>query len=227
LAHPSAALLATGSTSEEFADRSTATVVTSAEARWVSALEAGAPDVVACWRVFDWDLAGLKALRRELRHRVADGDAPRILAQQEAIGDALEAVLRALPEALLRAPGGEEDWNVAQAFAHTTAARRFLSTWAALDTDGGWPEHRPPAVTPSIPGRPDATRDDLLVLLDKSRRAIRDAAARIDGHERQRCRMDHPLIGHLRCGEWLLFIGIHDLMHLEQLHRLADGVAGG
>jgi hypothetical protein len=192
---------------------------------WAVALEADAPDVVACWRIFNWDLSGLRALRRELRHRVAEGDAPRILAQQEAIGDTLGSVLRVLPEPLLRAPGGEEDWNVAQAFAHTTAARRFLATWAALDTDGSWPEEHPPSVTPSVPGRADASREDLLVLLDKSARALRDAAGRIEGHERQRCRMDHPLIGHLRCGEWLLFVGIHDLMHLEQLHRLAD--AGG
>ena len=155
------------------------------------------------------------------------GDAPRILAQQEAIGDALEAVLRGLPDELLRAPGGEEDWNVAQAFAHTTAARRFLATWASLDAgDGEWPEADPPRVTPSVPGRPDATRDELLVLLEKSRVAQRSAAERITGHERQRCRMDHPLVGHLRCGEWLVFVGIHDLMHLEQLHRLREARRG-
>ena len=192
---------------------------------WVGPLASAAPDVVACWRAFDWDQSGLKGLRRELRSRVHEGDAPRILAQQEVIGDALEAVLRDLPERLLRAPGGEEDWNVAQAFAHTTAARRFLATWAALDVDGGWPEHRPPMVTPSVPGRPDATREELLVLLDKSRRALREAAGRIEGHERRRCRMDHPLIGHLHCGDWLMFVGIHDLMHLEQLHGLREADA--
>ncbi|MGH2444981.1 MAG: DinB family protein [Candidatus Limnocylindria bacterium] len=120
----------------------------------------------------------------------------------------------------MRAPGGEEDWNVAQAFAHTTAARRFLATWAALDVEGEWPEHRPPVVTPSVPGRPDASRDELLVLLDKSRRSLREAAARITGHETGRCRMDHPLVGRLRCGDWLMFVGVHDLMHLEQLHDL-------
>ena len=196
---------------------------------WLTTLETGAPDVVACWRALDNSYSGLNGLRRELRDRVHEGDAPRLLAQQEVVGDALEAVLRAMPERLLRAPGGEEDWNVAQAFAHTTAARRFLGTWAALDAGGEWPRERAPVVTPSIPGRPDATRDELLVLLDKSRRAISEAAARIGGHERQRCGMDHPLIGHLRCGEWLLFLGIHDCMHLEQLHRLlgpdaADGI---
>ena len=192
------------------------------DAAWLSALETDAPDVIACWRVFGWDFDGLKRLRRELRTRVGENDAPRILAHQEVIGDALEAVLRSLPEPLLRAPGGEGDWNVAQAFAHTTAARRFLAAWAALDSDGSWPEHRPPVVTPSIPGRADATLDQLLTLLDKSRRSIREAAARIDGNETRRCRVEHPLVGRLRCGEWLLFIGIHDVMHLEQLHGLRD-----
>jgi hypothetical protein len=194
--------------------------MTAADPAWLSALETDAPDVIACWRIFDWDIDGLKRLRRELRARVGENDAPRILAQQEAIGDALEAVLRSLPERLLRAPGGEGDWNVAEAFAHTTAARRFLAAWAALDSDGSWPEHRPPVVTPSVPGRADATLDELLTLLDKSRRSIREAAARIEGSETRRCRVEHPLVGRLRCGEWLLFIGIHDVMHLEQLHGL-------
>jgi hypothetical protein len=189
---------------------------------WLTRLETDAPDVVAGWRAFDWSLSGLKQLRRELRQRVHEGDAPRILAQQEAVGDELERALRALPEPLLRAPGGEEDWNVAQAFAHTTGARRFLATWASLDAAGQWPDEQPPVVTPSVPGPADATVDDLLTLLDKSRVAIRQAAERIAGHELDRCRMDHPLVGHLRCGDWLVFVGIHDLMHLEQLDNLAQ-----
>ena len=189
---------------------------------WLTRLEIDAPDIVACWRAFDWSLGGLRRLRRELQPRVSAGAAPRILAQQEAVGDELEAILRSLPEPLLRAPGGEEDWNVAQAFAHTTAARRFLATWASLDAAGEWPEDRPPVVTPSVPGRADASVDELVVLLDKSRAAIRVAADRIEGNELNRCRMRHPLVGHLRCGEWLLFVGIHDLMHLEQLTRLRE-----
>lgn len=193
-----------------------------ADPAWVAELETDAPDVVACWRAIDDSLSGLKALRRELRNRVVEGAAPRILAQQEAIGDALEAVLRSLSEPLLRVPGGEEDWNVAQAFAHTTAARRFMATWAALDVDGPWPD-RAPSITPSVPGSAEASREELLTLLDKSRRALRQAAERIEGHETQRCGMDHPLVGRLRCGGWLLFVGVHDLMHLEQLHRLRDG----
>jgi hypothetical protein len=199
--------------------------VSSPHPPWLIPLETDAPDVVAGWRALDSSFSGLRPLRRELRARVHAGGADRILAQQEAIGDALETVLRGLPEELLRAPGGEEDWNVAQAFAHTTAARRFLAAWAALDAAGEWPEDDPPNVTPSVPGREDASREQLLILLDKSRRSLRESAARIAGHETQRCRMWHPLVGRLRCGDWLLFVGIHDLMHLEQLHALRATVA--
>jgi hypothetical protein len=166
--------------------------VSTDEARWVAALQPDAPDVVACWQVSD----RLRPLRRELRARVQLGDAAAILRQ--------------------------EDWNAAQAFAHTTAARRFLAAWAALSASGEWPAADPPRVRPSIPGRPDATRDELLVLLDKSRRSLRESAAKIAGHELERCPLEHPMIGRLRCGEWLVFVGVHDLMHLEQLHRLQD-----
>lgn len=179
-----------------------------------------APDVLACWQAMDWSRAGLIAARRELRRRVHADDAPRILAQQEAVADELATVLDALPEAALRAPGGEGDWNVAQAFAHTTAARRFLAAWAALDIAGDWPGSEP-RVTPSIPGRADTSREELRVLLEKSRASMARSAEAIAGHETERCRMKHPLVGHLRHGEWLCFVGIHDLMHLEQLHRLA------
>lgn len=188
---------------------------------WLARLETEAPDVVACWRLTDWSIPGLRLLRRELRNRVHPGDAPRLLAQQEAIGEELAAMLSALPEAALRAPGGEADWNVAQTFAHTTAARRFLAAWAAQDAGVDAPAGDPPRATPSIPGPPDATVDQLLALLEKSRRRIALAADQIVGHELQRCWIEHPLIGHLRCGEWLCFVGVHDLMHLEQLDVIA------
>lgn len=195
--------------------------MTASATPWLAELEGSALDTVACWRAIDGSFAGLKRLRRELRARIHPGDAPRILAEQESLGAALERMISTLPEELLRAPGGEEDWNVAQAFAHTTAARRFLAAWAALDAADEWPEDDPPVVTPSIPGPADASRGRLLSLLGRSTESLRESAARIAGHETDRCRMRHPLIGHLRCGDWLLFVGVHDLMHLEQLHRLA------
>jgi hypothetical protein len=188
---------------------------------WLADLEVRAPDVVAVWRALDETREGSIAARRELRRRVPLGSAPRILAQQEAVADVMGRVVTEVPDEALRAPGGEEDWNVAQAFAHATAARRFLVAWAALEAAGEWPATDPPRATPGIAGPADATRETLLMLLDKSQRSMRESALRIRGHETDRCRLEGSPIGKLRCGEWLLWVGVHDLMHLDQL---ADAV---
>lgn len=190
-------------------------------ARAQDRLAVAAPGVLAAWRALDDTRAGLIAARRELRTRVVTGSAPRLLAEQEAVADELALVLRSLPAAALREPGGEAEWNVSQAFFHTTAARRFLAAWAALAASDSWPSGDPPVVTPSVPGPDDLGLDELLLLLEKSRRSMARSAGAIAGHETDRCPLDHPLVGHLRCGEWLLFVGVHDLMHLEQLHAIA------
>ncbi|HEV8252915.1 MAG TPA: DinB family protein [Candidatus Limnocylindria bacterium] len=188
---------------------------------WLAALEPRAQDVVAVWRTIDEDEPVIRALafRREIHRRAGPGSTGRILRQHDAIGDALEAVLTDMPEALLRAPGGEGDWNVAQAFAHTTGSRRWLAHAAALAARGEWPADAP-RVVPGVPGPADADVPTLLTLLGKSRRSLASSAEAIAGHESEPCPLDHPLVGHLRCGEWLLFAGVHDLMHLRQLHRL-------
>jgi len=194
---------------------------------WLAALQPRAPDMVAVWQTIDDEEPVIRAIafRREIRRRAGPGSAARILAQHDAIGDALAAVLTDLPEPLLRAPGGEGDWNVAQAFAHTTGSRRWLAHAAALAARGEWPEDAP-RVVPGIPGRADTDREQLLLLLAKSRRSLAASAEAIAGHEAEPCPLDHPLVGRLRCGEWLLFAGVHDLMHLRQLHRLRDPAAG-
>lgn len=187
---------------------------------WLDDLETAAPDVVACYRALDSDRTDLRAMRRELRRRAGIGSAPAILLQQNAVAEALAATLNAMPDEALRAPGGEEDWNVAQAFAHTTRARRGLPFLAALSARGEWPAEAPPII-PGVPGPADADRQTLLMLLDKSRRSMAESAQALAGHESEPCPLDHPLLGRLRCGEWLLFAGVHDLMHLEQLGALA------
>jgi DinB superfamily len=188
---------------------------------WLHDLEVRAPDVVAVWRVLDETRMGRAAARRELRRRVTTGSAHRILAEQEAVADAMERALAQIPEEALRAPGGEEDWNVAQAFAHATAARRFLVAWAALAAAGNWPAADAPRATPGVPGPADASRETLTSLLDKSRRSMRLSAAQIAGHETEPCALMGTPIGKLRCGEWLLWVGVHDLMHLEQIEAAA------
>jgi hypothetical protein len=191
---------------------------------WLAALEPRAPDVVAVWRAIDAEGPTIRgiAFRREIRRRAGPGSAATILAQHEAIGDALAEVLSDMPEPLLRAPGGEGDWNVAQAFAHTTGSRRGLAHAAALAARGEWPADAP-RVVPGVPGPADADRETLLTLLAKSRRSLAMSAEAIAGREAEPCPLDHPLVGRLRCGEWLLFAGVHDLMHLRQLHALKAG----
>ena len=193
---------------------------------WRARLAAGAPDVVGVWEVLDESRSGVRAARRELRRRVTAGSAGRLLAQQEVVADALAAALDAMPDAALRAPGGEADWNVAQAFAHTTAARRFLAAWAAMEAAGEWPEVDAPHATPGIPGPADASRELLLALLNKSRASLARSAERIAGHEQQACQLEGSPIGRLRCGEWLLWVGVHDLMHLDQMERTVRRLAG-
>ena len=198
---------------------------------WVAALEPRAPDVVAVWNAIDDEGPTIRgiAFRREIRQRAGPGSAAGILAQHEAIADALASVLTDMPEPLLRAPGGEGDWNVAQAFAHTSGSRRWLAHAAALAARDEWPSEAP-RVVPGVPGPADADVPTLLTLLAKSRRSLAISADAIAGHEADPCPLDHPLVGRLRCGEWLLFAGVHDLMHLRQLHRLlasADGPSDG
>jgi len=70
-----------------------------------------------------------------------------------------------------------------------------------------------------------AGRGDLIRKLEQSRRIVARSAALVAGHETDPCPLDHPLVGRLRCGEWLLFAGVHDVMHLEQLHGIAGDLA--
>ena len=185
--------------------------------RWLDELDAHAPDIVGAYR--NVEEGKFIAVRREIRRRMAPGSAPSVVPQLAAIADALTAMVDRLPEAAFAAPGGEGDWNVAEAIGHTAHARAGLSLAGALAASGRWPEAAP-TVVPGVPGAGDASRDDLRRRIALSQRAIERAARSIEGHETDPCPLDHPTVGRLRCGEWLLFAGVHDLMHLEQLHGI-------
>ena len=184
---------------------------------WVDALETGAPDVVAVWNRIEDGRSG--TVRREVRRRAGAGSAWRIVDQLATLADALADIVGGLPEDLLEAPGGEADWNVAQATGHVAEARAGLCLAAAKAAAGLWPADARPVV-PGVPGPPDADRATLLRRISRSQRIVERAGRTVAGHEFDPCPLDHPLVGRLRCGEWLLFAGVHDLMHLEQLHDL-------
>jgi hypothetical protein len=188
---------------------------------WATELQPAAPDIVAAWR-------GIQAerfisVRREVRRRAGAGSAARIAAQLDAVVEALQALVASLPDEAFAMPGGEDDWTVAETVGHDATSRAGLALAAGLAASGRWPPGAP-TVTPSVPGPAETSRDELLRKLAQSQRIVARAAVQVAGHEEQPCPLDHPLVGRLRCGEWLLFAGVHDLMHLEQLHAIRDAV---
>jgi hypothetical protein len=191
---------------------------------WLDELEAGAPDAVGAYR--NVEEGKFITVRREIRKRMSIGSTPTVVPQLAAIADALGAMIDRLPDEAFTQPGGEGDWNVAQAIGHVASSRVGLSMAGALAASGRWPADAPPVVQ-GIPGAPTAGREELRRRIATSQRAIERAARSIEGHETDPCPLEHPTVGRLRCGEWLFFAGVHDLMHLEQLHGIEAALADG
>jgi hypothetical protein len=186
---------------------------------WLDDLEPRAPDAVAAFRGIE---AGrFIAVRREVRRRAGSGSAARVAAELAAIAEALGALVATLPEGAFEAPGGEGDWNVAQAIGHDADSRAGLAMAGALAATDRFPADAP-TVVPGIPGEKGLGREALVRRIAASQRIVERAARAIAGHEKDPCPLEHPLVGRLRCGEWLLFAGVHDLQHLEQLHCIAS-----
>lgn len=191
---------------------------------WVDRLEAGAPDLVAAWR----GIAEGRPIevRREVRRRGGEGSALRIARQSGVLADALSAIVVGMPDAVLRRDGGEVGWNVAQAVGHDCDARAGLCLAASKAAQGRWPTDVP-AVVPGVAGPAAADGPTLVQRIARSQRIVERAAGTVIGRESVPCPLEHPLVGRLRCGEWLVFAGVHDLMHLEQLHGIVDGYRPG
>jgi hypothetical protein len=187
---------------------------------WVEALEPGAPDIVAAWRGIE--VGRTAEIRREVRRLAGDGTVGRIVPQLATLAEALTAAVEGLSDEDLAREGGEEDWNVAQTIGHACDARAGLSLAAAKAAAGHWPPNAPHLV-PGVPGPADADRVALLRKVAQSQRIVERSARTVAGHEPEPCPLVHPLVGQLRCGEWLVFAGVHDLMHLEQLHTMMRG----
>jgi len=188
---------------------------------WVTALEAGAPDIVSAWNGIEPDL--VETVQQEARRVAHPGSTASLVDQLGALAGALGAFVAAAPDSTLRLPGGEDDWNVAQTIGHACDARAGLALAASRAASGRWPADAPTVVPVGVPGAPDTGRDRLLERIARSQRLIERAGRSVAGHETDPCPLDHPVVGRLRCGEWLVFAGIHDLLHLEQLHGIATG----
>ena len=187
----------------------------------VERIAVASPDVVTAWRGVEE--ADVESVRRSVGRLVGRGSAPRILAELDALADELVAAVGALPDGAIDLPGGEADWTVAETIGHVASARAGLVLAASLAASGRWPQDAPPVV-PGVPGAAGVDRVELIAKVEQSRRLIARVGPRVEGHETDPCPLEHPLAGRLRCGEWLLFTGVHDVMHLEQLHRIGAGL---
>jgi hypothetical protein len=186
---------------------------------WVDALAPRAPEAVAAWRGIEE--GETEEVRRAVRAGIRQGTAERIVGELAVLAGALSEIVERVPDPLLSAPAGEEDWTVAQATGHVADARAGICLAASKAAAGLWPADARPVV-PGVPGPPDADRASLVRRLERSQRIVERAGRTVAGHELDDCPLDHPWVGRLRCGEWLLFTGVHDLMHLEQLHDLVE-----
>jgi hypothetical protein len=184
---------------------------------WVTALEPGAPDVVAAWRGIE--VGAFLSVRREVRRRAGAGTAEGLAVQLGSLAEALSAIVADLHDDELLRDGGEGEWNVAQAIGHVCESRAGLSLAASKAAAGTFPADAP-SVVQGIPGAVDADRATLVRRIAQSQRLVERAARTVAGHETEPCPLIHPQVGTLRCGEWLLFAGVHDLMHIEQLHGI-------
>jgi hypothetical protein len=143
---------------------------------WIETLEPDAPDIVAAWRGIDE--GRFISVRREVRRRSGDGSAGRTVTQLAATAAALRETVERLSDAAFAMPGGERDWNVAEAVGHVATSRAGLALAASLAADGRWPADTP-TVVPGIPGPAVADRAGLLRRLDQSQRVIERSARAI------------------------------------------------
>ncbi len=96
---------------------------------------------------------------------------------------------------------------------------------ASVAARGRFPSDAPAAV-PGVPVPAGLDRAALVARLEMSRRAVARAGRAIAGHETDPCPLDHPIVGRPRCGEWLIFAGVHGLMHVDQLRAIVARAPG-
>jgi hypothetical protein len=186
---------------------------------WAEALAGEAPDLTAPYAAYRD--GRLLEVRSDVRRRAGDGAALRLAPQHAAVARVFGDLLARADDALLDAPGGEGDWTLAEALGHAIESRQGLVLAAQLAATGRFPADSPPVVK-GIAGPSGATREELRTRLDRSQRFLERAIPRVEGHERTECPLIHPDLGQLRCGEWLIVAGVHDLLHVAQLHSLVE-----
>ena len=110
-----------------------------------------------------------------------------MVGQLAATADALVALVGRCPTRAFELPGGEGDWNVAEAIGHDATARAGLVLAGSLAAAGRWPADAP-TVVPGVPAPADADAEALVAKIEQSQRIVARAARTVAGTRRTRAR---------------------------------------
>lgn len=155
----------------------------------------------------------------KILNRVKAGEALQAVADGLSMEDIVGAVLgmkqglrygvSSLDDAGLHRRAGIEPWSVAEIVGHALdadAAAHRIARALALG-------RRPDAPMPyGVAGDPALTRDELLAVIRSSEERAAEALVLAGGGPTA----PHPDLGELDARGWLLFIALHDALHLHQ-----------
>ena len=153
------------------------------------------------------------------------------VADSHSMQDIVEAVLgmkqslrygvSSLDEAGLQRRAGIEPWSVAEIAGHALDADAEAHRTARALAIGRAPEAAPALAAGTIPGTPTTygvagdpqrTREELLAAIVASEERAAEARVLASGGPKAA----HPDLGELDARGWILFIALHDALHLHQ-----------
>lgn len=156
----------------------------------------------------------------------------------------LSDVVASTPADRLNAPAAEGQWNGAQILQHLgkvegSTAKYLEGILAAAITAGIAPEANASSLMHALDRfrqgdgtlpkfiapdrlRPDPAPDAAAswVSLQAARERVLRVYGTVDGRDLTTVAAPHPRLGTLNAYEWLLFLGVHEERHLDQLRRV-------
>jgi hypothetical protein len=70
------------------------------------------------------------------------------------------------------------------------------------------------------------TRERALAALQSSRAELYEAIHAADGLALSSVRLGHPRLGELDLYQWMLFVGQHEVRHLDQINEVSEQLTG-
>jgi uncharacterized damage-inducible protein DinB len=135
-------------------------------------------------------------------------------ALREAHGQFLAAIA-AIPDAYFRTAPREGEWSGADVLLHMRRIAAIEATVVPTLIEGKTPDtHSEP------PGSTQATREESLADLNRSRERLAEVVLQADPQTPLEATRSHPEFGPMNWREWVLFARVHALDHTRQLQAI-------